>query len=142
MADPAWDAQVDVVVLGGGGAGLRAAHAAAEAGASTLLLEKMPELGRQRPPCRSGILTASGTSVQNRAGIRDSHARHLADIEAMGEKAGVAIDVPATKFMIRECSREIDNLVALGVEFSGPHPEGPHGTPRGACRPAGLPAAC
>ena len=129
MADPAWDAQVDVVALGGGGAGLRAAYAAAEAGASTLLLEKMPQLGG-KTAMSIGILTASGTSVQKRAGVRDSHARHLADIEAMGEKAGVAIDVPATKFMIRECSREIDNLVALGVEFSGPHPEGPHGTPR------------
>ncbi|MDA0239562.1 MAG: FAD-binding protein [Proteobacteria bacterium] len=129
MSDPSWDEEAEVVVLGGGGAGLRAALAAAEAGASTLLLEKMPALGG-KTQMSIGIMTASGTSVQKCAGLKDSHARHLADIMAMGEKAGVTIDVPATKFMIQECSKEIDTLVGLGLEFSGPHPEGPHGMPR------------
>lgn len=129
MSDPSWDEEAEVVILGGGGAGLRAALAAAEAGASTLLLEKMSQLGG-KTQMSIGIMTASGTSVQKNAGLKDSHARHLADIMAMGEKAGVTIDVPATKFMIRECSKEIDTLGALGLEFSGPHPEGPHGMPR------------
>lgn len=129
MDNPTWDEEADVVVLGGGGAGLRAALAAAEAGASTVLLEKMPVLGG-KTEMSIGIMTASGTSVQKSAGIKDSHARHLADIQAMGDKAGVTIDVPTTKFMIRECSKEIDTLIGMGLEFSGPHPEGPHGMPR------------
>ena len=55
---------------------------------------------------------------------------HFADLAAMAKAAGQKLDVPATKFMIRECSKEIDALHKLGVKFSGPHPEGPHGTPR------------
>jgi len=42
----AWDAEVDVVVLGFGSAGSAAAISARDAGASVLLLEKMPE-GRE-----------------------------------------------------------------------------------------------
>ena len=40
-----WDKEVDVIVVGGGFAGLAATHTAAEAGADTLLVEKMPVVG-------------------------------------------------------------------------------------------------
>ena len=40
-----WDKTYDVIVVGGGFAGLAAAHSAAEHGAKTVLLEKMPVVG-------------------------------------------------------------------------------------------------
>lgn len=129
MVDLGWDESADVVVIGGGGAGLRAALAAAKAGADVLLLEKMEHPGG-KTAMSIGIITASETSYQKKAKVKDSHAKHFADLAAMAKAAGQPMDVPATKFMIRECSKEIDALNAMGVRFTGPHPEGPHGTPR------------
>ncbi|MDP6427331.1 MAG: FAD-dependent oxidoreductase [Rhodospirillales bacterium] len=129
MSNLGWDEKADVVVVGGGGAGLRAGLAAATAGAKTMVLEKTFEPGG-KTAMSIGIMTASGTSVQRAAGVKDSHARHLADVQLMAREAGAKIDVASTKFMMRVCSAELENLIALGVEFSGPHPEGPHGIPR------------
>ena len=129
MTNLGWDDQADVVVVGGGGAGLRAGLAAATKGAKTIVLEKTGDPGG-KTAMSIGIMTASGTSVQKAAGVRDSHARHLADVQAMAKEAGAKIDIGSTKFMMRVCSAELENLIGLGVKFSGPHPEGPHGTPR------------
>lgn len=118
-----------MVVVGGGGSGLRAAHAAASRGARTVLLEKQPAVGG-KTRMSIGIMTASATPTQKAAGIRDSHARHLADIKAMSKQAGASIDIDATKLLIAECGREVAKLVDLGVEFDGPYPEGPHSVPR------------
>ncbi|NQV54688.1 MAG: FAD-dependent oxidoreductase [Rhodospirillales bacterium] len=129
MTDMGWDIKADVVVVGGGGAGLCAGLAAAKAGAKTIVLEKTGTPGG-KTAISIGIMTASGTSVQKAAGIRDSHARHLADVKAMAKQTGTKIDEDTTKFMMRVCSAEIENLIDLGVKFTGPHPEGPHQTPR------------
>ena len=129
MTNLGWDEQADVVVVGGGGAGLRAGLAAATQGAKTIVLEKTNDPGG-KTAMSIGIMTASGTSIQKAAGVKDSHARHLADVEAMAKEAGAKIDINSTKFMMRVCSAELENLIALGVKFSGPHPEGPHGTQR------------
>ena len=63
--------ETDVVVVGGGAAGLPAAIEAAETGAKVILLEKMPFLGGSA--VRSGgIVFGAGTSVQKKAGIKDN----------------------------------------------------------------------
>ncbi len=128
MSQAAWDESTDVVVVGGGGAGLRAAMVAAQEGARVTLLEKGTAPGG-KTTLSIGIMTASGTSTQRQAGITDSHARHLADIQRMAA-AGAEINVKGTKFLLRECNREMGELMAMGIEFTGPFPEGPHGTPR------------
>ncbi|GLY65041.1 FAD-dependent oxidoreductase [Amycolatopsis taiwanensis] len=61
----------DVVVIGGGGAGLAAAVSAAERGASVLLFESETELGGSTQ-LSAGMFTAAGTSVQAELGISDS----------------------------------------------------------------------
>jgi succinate dehydrogenase/fumarate reductase flavoprotein subunit len=129
MVDLGWDDAADVVIVGGGGAGMRAALAAAKEGGDVILLEKMGHPGG-KTAMSIGIITASETAYQSKAGVKDNHAKHFADLAAMAKAAGQPLDVPATKFMIRECSKEVDALEKLGVKFSGPHPEGPHGTPR------------
>lgn len=64
---PGWD----VIVIGGGGAGLSAALSAAENGASVLLFESENVLGGSTQ-LSAGIFTAAGTSVQAALGIEDS----------------------------------------------------------------------
>ena len=63
--------EVDVVVIGGGAAGLSAANAAAEGGASVILLEKMPFLGGSTV-LSGGAISFAGTDMQKERGIVDS----------------------------------------------------------------------
>lgn len=61
----------DVVVVGGGGAGLSAAFHAAKNGASVIVVEAGDALGGATA-LSSGVVYAAGTSVQKAAGINDS----------------------------------------------------------------------
>ena len=58
----------DVVVIGSGGAGLSAAIMAKEAGATTVVLEKMPYIGGNTN-FASGGMNAAGTKMQLAAGV-------------------------------------------------------------------------
>jgi len=66
----------DVVVIGGGGAGLAAAVSAAERGASVILFESEGELGGSTA-LSAGLFTAAGTSVQKELGVEDSVDRYF-----------------------------------------------------------------
>ena len=63
--------ETDVLVVGGGGAGICAALAAAENGANVILAEKMGYFGGATA-LSSGSIPAVGTSLQNEAGVKDS----------------------------------------------------------------------
>lgn len=68
-AGDAWDAEYDVIVCGGGGAGLTAAYAALEAGAArVLVLEKADACGGTTATAE-GAIQASGTSWQKELGV-------------------------------------------------------------------------
>ena len=73
----------DLLVLGGGAAGLAAALEAAEAGAQVLLLEKQPELGGSSAMC-GGCLAFAGTDLQREQGIEDSAALLASDLRQVG----------------------------------------------------------
>lgn len=81
-APDGWDAEVDVLVVGAGGAGLAAAIAAHDAGADVALVEK-----RERPGGNTSLSTASlpggGTRFQRAAGIADSADVLYADLTAL-----------------------------------------------------------
>ncbi len=66
-----WDETVDVVVIGSGFAGLAAAIEAKKAGASVVVLEKMPTPGGNSI-INGGILTATGCPQQKMHNIKDS----------------------------------------------------------------------
>jgi len=75
---------VDVIVIGAGFAGLAAAIAAAEAGASVIILEKMKAPGGNSIISDGGI-AAPGTSYQEDCGIDDSVALLVKDMLAAGQ---------------------------------------------------------
>ncbi len=75
---------VPVVVIGGGACGLCAALAAADSGASVLVVERDAR-PRGTTAMSTGLIPAAGTPEQTAAGIDDSPARLAADVLA---KAG------------------------------------------------------
>ncbi|MFN8169744.1 MAG: FAD-dependent oxidoreductase [Candidatus Nanopelagicales bacterium] len=74
-----WSVEVDVAVVGAGGCGLAAALAAADLGATVLVLEKtavpLPNTTRS-----TGMIPAAGTRWQRAAGIDDSPETFAADM--------------------------------------------------------------
>lgn len=122
-------AEYDVVVIGGGGAGLAAAIEAATYGARVVLLEKEPALGGTTA-WSIGSFTAAATPHQRIAGIEDSADAHFAD---MAKFAGALAsrDNPALRrLFVDNASDTLRWLMAQGVEFFGPMPEPPHRLPR------------
>lgn len=122
-------AACDVLVIGGGGAGLAAAIEAADRGAAVVLLEKNPELGGTTA-WSIGSFTATQTPQQRARGIADSPDEHFADMPKFaGPLAGR--DNPALRrLFVDNASETLRWLMALGVEFFGPMPEPPHSKPR------------
>ena len=69
----------DLIILGGGLAGMCAAVEAGEQGVNVLLLEKQDELGGSTV-LSSGYMAFAGTDMQEKAGIIDSTDSLLADM--------------------------------------------------------------
>ena len=69
----------DIIVVGGGSAGLPLALFAAERGARVLLLDHAPQLGGTLWVA-SGQMSAAGTRLQQRKGINDSAEEHYEDV--------------------------------------------------------------
>ena len=74
-----FDTEVDVLVVGAGGAGLVAALAAHEAGATVAVLEKSDRAGGNTA-LSTGSVPGAGTRYQAQAGIEDSPARLAEDL--------------------------------------------------------------
>lgn len=66
-----WDDTWDVIVVGSGAAGLSAAIAAREAGASVLVIEKMTGIGGNSALC-TGDMAVCGSPVQKTLGFTDT----------------------------------------------------------------------
>ena len=73
----------DLVVVGGGLAGVAAALEAADGGTSVLLLEKMAELGGSSA-LSGGCLAFAGTDLQQAQGIEDSDDLLFSDLREVG----------------------------------------------------------
>lgn len=106
--------EADVVVIGGGGAGITAAIAAHEKGARVILLEKTSLLGGNTNYATGGI-NAAGTKIQAAAGIEDSPELFMQDTM----KGGKNVNNPElVKVMTQNSSSIIDWLIERGVDIS------------------------
>ena len=104
----------DVLVVGGGGAGVTAAGHAAEAGAKTVLIEKMSYLAGSSS-LALGTFYGAGTQLQKAAGIDDSPEGLLAYFLS---RNGDKLDYDMQKFCAEHFGETIDWLSGeLGVPF-------------------------
>jgi len=120
----------EIVVVGGGGAGLACAARAAELGADVLLLERRPGLGGTTA-LAVGSFTAAGTSFQRAAGIEDDPDDHEEDAGRVGPpKHQARNNSRLRRLFLGEAAATLDWLTSLGLEFRGPSPEPPNRVPR------------
>jgi fumarate reductase flavoprotein subunit len=110
------DSKFDVIVVGGGAAGLSAAIEAAEAGAKVAVIEKMPVLGGSTL-LSEGIVYATGSKIQTEYPVNDSTE---ALVNFWIDKAEGQNDVPSLQLVADQSGANIDWLVDLGVVFGEP----------------------
>jgi len=119
----------DVIVVGGGGAGLAAALEARAVGRSVVLLEKNAELGGSTA-WSIGSVSATGTPHQLRKGIKDHPGDHCRDMAAFNGDIDHR-DNPALRQVLTDAMPETFRwLLDHGIRFYGPMPEPPHTQPR------------
>ncbi|SMQ72027.1 fumarate reductase flavoprotein subunit [Bacillus sp. OV166] len=117
----------DLIILGGGLAGMSAAVEAGETGAHVLLLEKQDELGGSTV-LSSGYMAFAGTDMQEKAGIIDSTETLLADMIEVGG----GVNEQALVEAYGQHQLETYNwLIEHGVEFRSLEAVSGHSVPRG-----------
>jgi succinate dehydrogenase/fumarate reductase flavoprotein subunit len=119
----------DIVVVGGGGAGLMAAYSAASLGRSVIVLEKQPDLGGTTA-MSVGTICTSSTSHQQRAGIIDSPDAHFEDMGKFPGALPHRDNLALRRLLVDHVPDVFRLLLELGVEFVGPIAEPPHRVPR------------
>lgn len=119
----------EVIVLGGGGAGLAAAVEAGSQGASVLLLEAADELGGSAR-MSAGVFYAAETSVQRSAGVVDSVERMFTYYMALNQWF---VEPAMAMRFCEESGPTLEWLIKLGVDYpaEGLYRSGVDDIPRG-----------
>jgi succinate dehydrogenase/fumarate reductase flavoprotein subunit len=121
--------EADVIVVGGGGAGLAAAIEAAVAGAKVVLVEKNPMLGGSTA-WSVGSMSATRTPHQLAAGIDDNADDHFADLEILAGSNANRDNRALRRILVDRTTETLAWLNDMGVVFAGPNVEPPHRKPR------------
>ncbi|MEM2291740.1 MAG: FAD-dependent oxidoreductase [Nitrososphaerota archaeon] len=123
----------DVVIIGGGAAGLSSAVKASEQGISTILIEKEENLGGSTL-LAVGSVTAAETLLQKKAGVHDSAEKFFDDLKKAAELLELSNrfmeDEEMFRLYCKEAGKTVDWLLELGIPFHGPVLEPPHTFPR------------
>ena len=107
-----WDYVADVVVVGGGAAGLSAAYEAANAGSKVIVVEKDATLdGDSTRPYSE--LAAAYTSLQKSNGVTDSPDLFYADLTTGAPRA----NAPLMRFLADNSNATYEWMVGLGCTF-------------------------
>lgn len=109
-----WDREADVVVIGGGGAGLCASIEACKSGANTILLEKEPTTGGSSV-ISGGEFAFAPTAMQGEKGIHDSTDLFFNDLMKVGKGKNDPALVRAYVDASNDC---YDFLKDMGVKFT------------------------
>ncbi|NKB21793.1 MAG: FAD-dependent oxidoreductase [Alphaproteobacteria bacterium] len=119
----------DVLVVGGGGAGLAAAIEARTHGAKVMLIEKNPELGGTTA-WSIGSFSATQTPHQLSDGIVDTPDEHFEDMPKFSGDQADRDNPKLRRIFVDNANETLRWLMSMGVEFFGPMPEPPHRKPR------------
>ncbi|MFA5523778.1 MAG: FAD-dependent oxidoreductase [Tissierellales bacterium] len=119
----------DVIIIGGGGAGLAAGIMAREAGASVMVLEADTKLGGATAQS-GGVMYACNTSIQKAQGIEDSPD---AMFQYMMTLAGWDTYPANMRVLCEKSGETLEWLLGLGVEFPYLVCSGVEEIPRGHC---------
>src|SRR5689334_293042 len=111
-----WSSTVDLVVVGSGGGGMVAALAAAEAGASVLVLEKQDRIGGSTA-MSGGIAWIPNNPVMRADGVADSYEDAMAHFEAVVGDVGPASSPERRHAFLTEGPEMVTFLQRLGVRF-------------------------
>lgn len=104
---------VDVVIIGAGGAGMVAGITAAEAGKNVLIVEKAPIVGGNTSRATGGM-NAAGTHYQKEQGIEDSVELFIEDTMKGGHDLN---DPELVKTLAENSASAIDWLDSIGAEL-------------------------
>lgn len=103
----------DVLVIGGGGAGLVSAITAAENGSKVILIEKLPMLGGNTVISATGI-TASDTKLHESSGRPFTKEEHFKKTMETGKDLA---DKELVEVLVNNSSDAYDWLVSLGLNY-------------------------
>lgn len=104
----------DLVIIGGGGAGMIAAINAADRGLNVVLLEKMSFLGGATAICGGSVIT-QGAQIQKELGVKDDTPSKMAyDLLDNGHQRN---DLNALTFYADNIGKSIDWAMKKGVQF-------------------------
>src|SRR5215472_3666346 len=101
-----WDAEVPLLIIGAGAAGICAALAAKEAGANAIVIER-DAVSSGSTGLSAGLIPAAGTRFQRDKGIGDSPQILTDDIE---RKTGGEVDLALAEAVARESAPLIEWL--------------------------------
>ncbi|MEG1116824.1 MAG: FAD-dependent oxidoreductase, partial [Janthinobacterium sp.] len=116
----------DVIVVGGGAAGIGAAANAADAGASVVLFEKLAHTGGNTL-ISGGLIYATGTTFQKDAGVEDSVE---ALVDYWNDRAEGHADKALLTLVAEKSADTIAWLMENGVKLTGPTTAGTSPVPR------------
>jgi len=108
----------DVIIIGGGSAGLPAAIFAAERGGSVLVIEGSHRIGGTLDRS-SGQMSAAGTSLQKAKGIADTADLHYQDVMRISQNTA---NPEMVRLAVDNAADTIEWLIDLGWEALPEHP--------------------
>ncbi len=119
----------DVVVVGSGISGLSTAIAAADAGASVLVLEKCDVLGGSTR-LSVGSFSAAGTRMQARARVYDNPGDFDRDLAVINGELDRRDNPVLRRLLVENSAPAFEWLCSFGLQFFGPTVEGSFSHPR------------